>query len=164
MLPRLILDSSKLHGLGLFADHDLAEGCFVTEYAGEFITSKDALHMIEEGTDSHLLIIARAQFMSIDGRLRGQFTLDWYCSHHKVGSMTNTSTDARSRNTKYVYLELSDSKTYAQPYEWEISSKSWDCTSFMTRAFIVTTRDVKLGEEILVDYGPSYYKRHGLRT
>ena len=52
------------------------EGCFVTEYPGEYITSKDALRMIKEGTDSHLLNIARAQFMSIDGRLRGQFTLD----------------------------------------------------------------------------------------
>ena len=98
MLPGLILDSSKLHGLGLFTDHDLTEGCFVTEYAGEYITSEDALHMIEEGTDSHLLIIARAQFMSIDGRLRGQFTLDWYCSHHEVGTMVNVSTDTRSRN------------------------------------------------------------------
>ena len=142
----------------------MTEGCFVTEYAGGYITSEDALRMIEEGTDSHLLSIARAQFMSIDGRLRGQFTLDWYCSHHKVGAMTNVSTDARSRNTKYVCLELPDSKAYAQPYDWESSSKSWDCTSFMSRAFIVTTRDVKLGEEILVDYGPSYYKRHGLMT
>ena len=78
--------------------------------------------------------------------------------------MANASTDARSRNTKYVYLDLPDSKAYAQSYDWESSSKSWDCTSFMTRAFIVTTRDVKLGEEILVDYGPSYYKRHGLMT
>ena len=60
--------------------------------------------MIEEGTDSHLLNIARVQFMSIDGRLRGQFTLDWYCSHHKAGAMTNASTDVRSRNTKYVRL------------------------------------------------------------
>ena len=78
--------------------------------------------------------------------------------------MANASTDARSRNAKYVLLELPDRKTYAQPYDWESSSKSWDCTSFMTRAFIVTTRVVKLGEEILVDDGPSYYKRHGLRT
>ena len=129
MLPRLILDSSKLHGLGLFADQDLEEGCFVTEYAGEFITSKDDLRMIEEGVDSHLLSIARAQFMSIDGRLRGQFTLDWYCSQHKVGAMVNASTDTRSRNAKYVYLELPDSKAYVQPYDWENSSKSWDCTT-----------------------------------
>jgi hypothetical protein len=63
-----------------------------------------------------------------------------------------------------VYLELPDSKAYAQPYDWESGSKSRDCTIFMTRSFIVTTRDVKLGDEILVDYGPSYYKRHGLRT
>ena len=78
--------------------------------------------------------------------------------------MANASTDTRSRNDKYVYLDLPDSKAYAQSYDWESSSKSWDCTSFMTRAFIVATRTVKLGEEILVDYGPSYYKRHGLRT
>ena len=117
LLPRLILDSSKLHGLGLFADHDLTEGCFVTEYAGEYITSKDDLRMIEEGTESHLLSIARVQFMSIDGRLRGQFTLDWYCSHHKTGAMANASTDTRSRNNKYVYLELPDSKSYEQTYD-----------------------------------------------
>lgn len=78
--------------------------------------------------------------------------------------MANASTDARSRNAKYVLLELPDSKSYAQPCDWESSSKSYDCTSFMTRAFIVTTRAVKGGEEILVDYGPSYYKRHGLMT
>ena len=78
--------------------------------------------------------------------------------------MANVSTDARSRITKYVLLELPDSKSYTQSYDWESSSKSYDCTSFMTRAFIVTTRAVKGWEEILVDYGPLYYERHGFRT
>ena len=91
--------------------------------------------MIGEGTDTHTLNIARTQFMSIDGRVRGQFNLDWYYSHHKVGSMTNASTDAKSRNTKYVYLQVSDNKAYVQSYDWETSSKSYVCTSFMTRSF-----------------------------
>ena len=105
------------------------EGCFVTEYPGEYITSKDALRMIKEGTDSHLLSIVRVQFMSIDGRLRGQFDLDWYYSHHNVGAMVNVSTDARSRNTKYVYLDFPDSKTYAQLYDWEnsVSALGFEC-------------------------------------
>jgi hypothetical protein len=161
VLPRIILDSSPLHGLGLFADHDMEKGCFVTEYGGEYITRKDGMRMIKEGTDTHLLSIARAQFMAIDGRLQGQFNLDWYCSHHKVGAMANASTDAKIRNAKYVYLTLPDNQAYFQPYDWERSSKSHAHTSFLTRAFIVTTRAVKRGEEILVDYGESYYARHG---
>jgi len=161
VLPRIILDSSPLHGLGLFADHDMEKGCFVTEYGGEYITRKDGMRMIKEGTDTHLLSIARAQFMVIDGRLQGQFNLDWYCSHHKVGAMANASTDAKIRNAKYVYLTLPDNQAYFQPYDWERSSKSHAHTSFLTRAFIVTTRAVKRGEEIIVDYGESYYDRHG---
>jgi hypothetical protein len=62
----------------------MEKGCFVTEYGGEYITEKDGMRMIKEGTDTHLLSMVRAQFMAIDGRLQGQFNLDWYCSHHKV--------------------------------------------------------------------------------
>ena len=43
--------------------------------------------------------------------------------------MSNASTDARSRNTKYVYLDFPDSKTYAQPYDWEssVSALGFEC-------------------------------------
>jgi hypothetical protein len=75
--------------------------------------------------------------------------------------MANASTDAKIRNGKYKYLTLSDNQTYFQPYDWERSSKSHAHTCFLTRVFIVTTRVVKRGEEILVDYVESYYKRHG---
>ena len=117
---------------------------------------------IEDGTDTHLLSITRSQILSIDGRVRGQFTEDWYFSHHKVGSMVNGSPDVTKRNSKYVELQWSDKKAYVQSYDWERSSKSYGCTSFNIRVFVVTTKTVKHGEEIFVDYGPSYYERHGL--
>ncbi len=116
LLPRLILESSKIYGLGFFDDHDLGKGCFVTQYGGEYVTSTDTI-----------------------------------CT-------TNVSTDAKIRNTQYVYLQLPN-KTYSQSYDWERSSELYDCTSFVTQEFIVTTRYVKRGEEILVGYGTSYYER-----
>ena len=158
VLPELILASSTIHGLGLFSAHDMAEGCYVTEYGGEYVTKTVALRMIEDGTDTHLLSIARAQFMSIDGRVRGQFTEDWYCSHHKVGAMANTSPDTAKRNVKFVELHFPESQSYVQPYDWERSSKSWGCAGFNVRVFIVTTKVVKRGEEIIVDYGETYYE------
>ncbi len=57
------------HGLVLFADHDMEKGWFVTEYGGEYITKKDNTHMIKKGTDTHLLSIPWAHFMSIVGRV-----------------------------------------------------------------------------------------------
>jgi len=64
ILPELILASSTLHGLGLFAAHDMEEGCYVTEYAGEYVTKEVALRMMEDGTDTHLVSIARAVFVN----------------------------------------------------------------------------------------------------
>jgi hypothetical protein len=43
----------------------------------------------------------------------------------------------------------------------ELSTKSYGCTSFMTRAFLVTTKYVRGGDEM--DYGAAYYDRHSLR-
>ena len=48
VLPELILASSKIHGLGLFAAHDLTEGCYATEYGGEYVTKTDAMRMMNE--------------------------------------------------------------------------------------------------------------------
>ena len=62
-----------------------------------------------------------------------------------------------------MYLYLLESQSYVQSYDWERSSKSWGCTGFNVRVFIVTTKVVKRGEEIIVVYGRSYYESHGLR-
>ena len=92
--------------------------------------------MIEEGTDSHLLSIVRVQFMSIDGRLRGQFDLDWYYSHHNVGAMVNVSTDTKSRNTKCVYLHIRKKLYWAPRSLIVVTRKSFETTESLKFAEI----------------------------
>jgi hypothetical protein len=162
VLPQVLVGPSPFHGDGLFAAQDLPAGSFVTEYAGEYITKKDADKMVESGTDTHLLSIANAQFMSIDARQRGQFNKKWYTTHHKLGGIVNDALDPSEQNCKYVYLRIPDSKLRQQPYSLELGSQSHSATSFNVRAYIVTTKPVKFSQEFLGDYGQGYYDRHGL--
>jgi hypothetical protein len=99
-------------------------------------------------------------FVVIDGSFHGQFDMQWYCDGHKGGSLENASRNRHERNATHVYLDLPDSKSYSQPYDWGKSTKSWGTTSVSKRIFLKTTRFVSPVEEIIVDYGSGYYARH----
>ncbi len=76
----------------------------------------------------------------------------WFCDNHKVEvidwSVCLLTLKHLVSLPSRIRSNVADTKSYAQPYDWEHSTKSYGCTSFMTRAFIVTTRDVKRGRDI----------------
>jgi hypothetical protein len=86
--------------------------------------------------------------------------MKWYCDGHKGGSLANASPNDNERNATFVPLDLPDSQSYIQPYDWEKSTKSWGSTSVLKRIFVKTTKFVPPDEEIIVDYGVGYYARH----
>ena len=102
-------------------------------------------------------------FLVLDGSVHGQFTEDYYCGDdHKGGSFANVAKHPSDRNTEYVYLPLSDKHRYTQPYDWEMTTKSWKSCGFSKRVFLKTTKSVEGEIEFFVGYGTGYYKRHDL--
>ena len=79
-----------------------------------------------------------------------------------MDSYSNTAVDPSDRNTEYFDIEISDSHSYIQPYDWELSTKSWKCCGFPKQIFLKTTKPVQAGSEVLVGYGRNYYIRHDL--
>ena len=82
-LAKIVYADSDLAGKGLKAFRDTPKGTFVTEYSGEFIHEKHFEESFKNGTDTHMLTLG-SQFLAIDGSVHGQFTEDWFCTHHKV--------------------------------------------------------------------------------
>ena len=158
-LPELYVGPSKLHGFGLFCKHALLADTWLTEYSGEYLSHRDAKVRMAAGTDTHFRTVI-TNFVVIDGSFHGQFDMKWYCDGHKGGSLVNASRNHQERNATHVLLDLPDSQSYIQPYDWEKSTKSWGSTSVSKRIFLKTTKFVPPDEEIIVDNGVGYYARH----
>ena len=109
----------------------------------------------------HLLSLS-SHFNAIDGSVHGQVTEDYYCRHHKMGAFANASTETARRNCEYVHLEIPARFAYAQPYDWEESTKSYPSTNYEKRIFLRTTKFVSAGTEFLTDYQRGYYERHDI--
>ncbi len=103
-----------------------------------------------------------SQFNAVDGSVHGQFTEDYYCRHHKMGVFVNASTETVRRNCDYFHLQIPARFAYAQPYDWEESTKSYPSTNYEKRIFFITTKFVSAGTEFLTDYQRGYYERHGI--
>ena len=159
--PPIMLSTSIWGGKGIYALTDIPVFTFFTEYAGEIVDDTDGKAMLQAGTDTHLLSLT-SQFNAVDGSVHGQFTEDYYCRHHKMGAFANTSTETARRNCHYVTLEIPARFAYAQPYDWEESTKSYPSTNYEKRIFLRTTKFVSAGTEFLTDYQRGYYERHDI--
>lgn len=133
-------------GLGLFAMRDIKRGEFVTEYGGEVVDIERAKELLANKEDTHLRTLS-SQFDALDGRLRPEagFTLEYYYRNDLMGSFANTS---KTPNVKYVEKIRSVGRVH--PYGG-VATKT-----IMLRAI----RDIKAGEEIYVNYGEGYKRRH----
>jgi hypothetical protein len=160
-LPAIICSISIWGGKGIFALTDMPAFTFISEYAGEIVDDRDGRSMMQTGKDTHLLSLV-SQFNAIDGSVHGQFTEDYYCRHHKMGSFANASTEAAVRNCQYFYLDVPARFACEQPYDWEQSSRSYPSTNYEKRIFLVTTKFVSAGTEFITDYKRGYYERHGI--
>jgi len=132
--------------LGLFANETISKGMKVTECGGEIICFQAAQELAKTKQDTHCLAL-EPRFLAIDGRVRNQFTKEWYFKHHKAGAFANSSTDPKERNAKYKCC--AGKPSYIQPYKNENLP---DLRCSQKRIYIVATRDIQKGEEIVTHY------------
>ena len=133
-------------GLGLFANENISKGTKVTECGGEIISFQAAQELAKTNQHTHCLAL-EPHFLSIDGRVRKQFTAEWYCTHHKAGAFVNSAIDPKKRNAKYKCCAANP--PYIQPYKNENSP---DLRCSQKRIYIVATRNIQKGEEIVTHY------------
>jgi hypothetical protein len=88
-----------------------------------------------------------SHFFVIDGRVRNQFTKEWYFQHHKAGAFVNSAIDPEEMNAKYQCCVGKPS--YIQPYK---NSSKYDYRCLSSRIYVVATRDIEPGQEILTNY------------
>ncbi len=160
-LPCVYVGKSKIPnaGLGLFAGEDIAKCAKCTEYGGEIISHDTGKKLMETKEDTHCRSLS-SHFLVIDGRVRVHegFTKEWYCKHHKVGPFANCSVNHKHLNSKYVCLD--GHPAYVQPYK--NANPKHDLRCGQNRIFIVATRDIKKGDEIITNYDTGYFKRHNM--
>jgi len=132
--------------LGLFANETISKGMKVTECGGEIICFQAAQELAKTKQDTHCLAL-EPRFLAIDGRVRNQFTKEWYCTHHKAGAFVNSAIDPKERNAKYQCF--AGKPPYIQPYKNENLP---DLRCSQKRIYIVATRDIQKGEEIVTHY------------
>jgi hypothetical protein len=147
-LPSVLVTKSNYEdaGLGLFANEKILKGTKLTECGGEIISHQAAQELAKTKQDTHLRALD-SHFLAIDGRVRNQFTKEWYFKHHKAGAFVNSATDPKERNAKYQCC--AGKPSYIQPYKNEYSP---DLRCSQKRIYIVATRDIQKGEEIVTNY------------
>jgi hypothetical protein len=143
-MPSVLVKKSNYEnaGLGLFANENISKGTKVTECGGEIICFQSAQELAKTNQDTHCLAL-EPRFLAIDGRVRNQFTTEWYCTHHKAGAFVNSAIDPKKRNAKYKCCAANP--PYIQPYK---NQNSPDLRCSQKRIYIVATRNIQKGEEI----------------
>jgi len=147
-------------GNGVHATQDFKKGDIVGEYGGEVITAKEARRRRDIGDDSHIRSVGRvvSNGFGLDGRLRGDFTKEYYAQNHLMGSFFNEALTPGAVNCKYVERACMH-QIYWHPYRPSITSTGGDF-AVATRVFLVATRDGKAGDEFLVTYGKGYSRKY----
>jgi len=156
VLPALVIKKSRIPqaGRGVFSKDRIAKGTTLSEYGGRAIFAKEAMRLMAQKEDTHLKgagrkVVGCAQ---LDGRITEQLDLEYYSSHHQVGSLFNGGKKVRF-NAKYVIEDTG--KGYHHPHA---SSVSGFCHP--SRVFVVSTKNVEPNEEYYVDYGTSFNSRN----
>jgi len=144
-MPSVLLTKSNYEnaGLGVFANEKISKGTKVTEFGGEIIPFEAAQELAKTQQHTHCLVL-EARFLVIDGRVRKQFTKEWYCTHHKAGAFVNSAIDPKESNATYQWC--AGKPPYMQPYKNE---KTPDLRCSQKRIYVVATRDIEKGEEIV---------------
>jgi uncharacterized protein len=131
-------------GYGLFTKEPIKRGRTITEYGGKVIGHKEATELLKQGKDTHLRSIA-TMFQALDGRITDEFPLTYYEENNLLGSFANSSPEP---NAKYFVPRHRVGKIH--PYGGVA----------MHAVYITALRDIAAGEEIFVNYGKSYNRRH----
>lgn len=127
----LYLKKSKIPraGKGLFTKEKFTRGDIVCEYEGEILPWSECLDRAEQGYEGYVFYITRNR------------CIDAYFTPEAVGRYAN---DAKGFN------RVEGLRNNAQ---YEIKTREGE-----KRVFIVATRTIHPGDEVLVDYGDDYWK------
>lgn len=148
-LPSLEIKHSRIEGagLGLFATELIEKGDLITEYGGRVVYRKEAEQLRHRGEDTHLRAVVLGS-QALDGRVQQPlFSCDYYTRNHLVGSFANGAPKPSDKNTVYIN-------------ERGIGKIHPSGETASDRVFLKAQRDLQPGEEILVDYGPTFRKLH----
>jgi len=148
-LPPLEIKLSCLEGagLGLFSTELIEKGSLITEYGGRIVYRTEAEQMRLRGEDTHLRAVVLGS-EALDGRVQEPlFSQDYYIKNHLAGGFANGAPKSSDRNTVYIN-ERGIGRIHPSG---EVASD---------RVFLKAQRDIQPGEEILVDYGPTFRRLH----
>jgi hypothetical protein len=138
-------------GMGLFALEPIKKGTFITEYGGEILSHEDAaeLHSCDK---THLLPMYQNGPV-FDGRIHGEYTYDFYESQGLLAQFANDKRGTgRPGNVDYK------SQGGDLP-GGEHMTPEGQMVPVAARKFLVATKDIAPGEELLVlNYGPGHQK------
>lgn len=142
----LSIQESKIPdaGWGLFTAAPIKRGHIITEYGGKVVGHKEAKQLLADGEDTHLRSIA-AMFQALDGRVTDEFPFTYYEDNNLLGSFANSSPEP---NAKYFVPRHRTGRIH--PYGGIA----------MHAVYLMAVRDIAADEEIYVNYGKSYNKRH----
>jgi len=152
-LPRLALEVSSIPsaGIGVFANERISKNQFITEYGGELLT-----HLPQFYTDrdlTHIITLSHG-IDWIDSRVTMFYPLSNYVDEHNVGGFVNDPFGS-GNSANAVYHWHPNGRPFAQ-----IDGAGRRTAGSSKRVFLRALRDIEVGEEILVNYGRAYHRRH----
>lgn len=151
-LPQLIVKKSNIHGNGVFALQDIPKGTLTTFYPVHFIFTDDVVScenkqvgvkmFVSPILDENLInenFFKVAQDYLLSGSQKELFKIGGHpqlYEDYQNGHIINHSKNANS------YFQL-------------VNGPNNNCNIWM----IISTRNIKNGEELTVNYGPRYYDK-----
>jgi len=134
-------------GAGVFVQEDVPKNKVLTEYWGRLLDRKKALELREKKKDTHLRTMGFRQG-ALDGRITEEMRIEDYLEGHRVGSFINCPPKGVQANCEYIVKE------------WDGGAVRNGSVFVAQRVFLRTTRAVRAGEELLVNYGKTYESLH----
>lgn len=147
-------------GKGVFASVFLPKGSFVSAYAGRRISKND--DGIHNRTRESKIMRATSAYVyklrdgsKIDGMQRHGGNRWW--SAHGVAHLLNDAVhpDVSGHDNNCDFQEISVPVSKKRTVDGRVRKRRAD--GVVNRIYVVTTRNVKAGEELLVSYGVSYW-------
>lgn len=144
-------DTGTARGRGLFALHPIRTGTFITEYGGEILSHERATDL--PACDKTHLLPMYQDGPVFDGREHGAYTYAWYESQGLLAQFANDKRDTGKRGNV-------DYKSQRSAYPGgEHLTPSGERVPVAVRKFLVATRNIAVGEELLLlNYGPGHQK------
>jgi len=165
--PSVILKKSNIPGagLGVFAVEDIEPNKLVSEYGGEVIDTAEGELRRRNGKGTHVRSmgmnsVGKSSWL-LDSSVTPSFPIKYYVEHHMMGGFVNGSKTG-AENAVY-YTSNVVCLGYIHPYtprQDEHKRKRAEYTNPLChpyRCYIKSSKLIKAGEEILTNYGATYW-------